>query len=107
MITRCARLVPTMCTPKNPKDDKVASRYCFRAKCHMIDQVTGNVYGTFTGHDKTMRVTNDVYIACQLSLESFPNGLECDPEIELVLLEECPVECVREVIFLPAPRETQ
>lgn len=89
-----------VCQQQPPRGDKFAPRYCFKATCKLVHPITSHVLGSFVGYEKTPEVAHDVYIACQISLDGFPDGYECSPDIDLYLLEECPVECVREVRFV-------
>ena len=87
----------TTCKLSPVRGDRVAPRYCFRAKCRVVHGAKSNVVGEFTCYDKTPDVGRDVFVACRLFAEGDPL-LECT-EAELVIFEHCPVECVREVIF--------
>lgn len=89
-----------LCQTQPPKGDKLAPKYCFKASCKLVHPTTSHVMGAFVAYEKSPDVARDVYIACQVSLEGFPKGYECCPDVDLVFLEECPVECIREVKFV-------
>lgn len=79
--------------------NRIAPRYCLRAKCLVIHQVTGKPIGEFTCYDKTPDISSSVFAACSLYCDTFQDQpLECSA-VELVLFEHCPVECRREVVF--------
>jgi hypothetical protein len=84
-----------------PFGEKFAPKYCFKASCKLVHTVNAHVLGSFVSYEKTPEVVHDVYVACQVSLPGFPEGYECCPDVDLYLLDECPVECVREVKFIP------
>lgn len=92
------RQSPRMC--QSPKGDKIATKYCFRAKCHLVD-FAGRRLGWFIAYDKSPTIAKDVLLACKVSLESFPKGCACDDDVDMVMLPECPVECIREVRYEP------
>ena len=77
-------------------DNRIAPRYCFRASCRVVHVGTDNVVGEFTCHGKTPDIGRDVLSVCSVYVEHEP--LVCS-DVELVLFEECPVECVRTVTF--------
>lgn len=81
--------------------EKKATKYCFKASCKLVNLNTRTPMGAFVTYGKSPEITQDVFIACQVSLEGFPEGCACDADIDLTLLEECPVECVREVKYIP------
>jgi hypothetical protein len=81
--------------------EKKATKYCFKATCKLIHSQTRAPMGAFVTYGKSPDITRDVFIACNVSLDSFPKGCVCDDDIILTLLEECPVECVREVKYIP------
>lgn len=87
--------------------DKLASKYCFKASCKLIDPVARRTIGKFVAYYKTPDVAKDVLTACEVSLDGFPRGSRCDPDVDLVFLQECPVECVREVRFYPEVSENE
>ena len=79
------------CQQKAPKGDKIAPRYCFRARCVVLGR-TGNVLGAFVAYDKTPAIGASVMQECENMIVNFPDGSTYE-DIELVLLTECPVEC--------------
>ena len=99
MAVRCR---PATCK-LTPDNDRVASKYCFKASCKLLHVPSGKVLGAFVSYDKTPQAAVDVSTACEISVDGFPEGCECQaPEdVSLVLLMECPVECVREVRYIP------
>jgi hypothetical protein len=82
-------------------NEKKAAKYCFKASCKLVNMTTKQPMGAFVTYGKSPEITRDVFIACNISLEGFPEGCVCDDDIDLTLLEECPVECVREVKYIP------
>lgn len=76
---------------------KAASKYCFRARCHVIDAL-GKPLGYYVSHSKSPRVSERVLTVGQIcSPSDFPPGASCDPDVELTLFPECPVECIVDV----------
>jgi hypothetical protein len=88
-----------LCQLNPPRGERIAKAYCFRARCYVVDILMAKPRGSFVSHGKDITVAEDVHIACRVSLPSFPAGCECDTDVELVLLEECPVECERTVTY--------
>lgn len=86
------------CQQKAPKGDKIAPRYCFRARCIVLGR-TGNVLGAFVAYDKTPAVGASVMQECEHMIVNFPEGSRYDKDIELVLMTECPVECDESVTY--------
>jgi hypothetical protein len=89
------RLQPVKC--QLSPGDKLAAKYCFRAKCKIVHTVTGRTFGEFVTYGKTPDVSHDVFIAGRLYTDG--EDLEC-AEPELVLFRECPVECTREIVLM-------
>lgn len=83
-----------------PPGDRIAARYCFRAKCTVVHSITGHIVGEFVSHGKTPSCSHDVFIASRLYTED--EQLECT-DVEMTLFNECPVECVREVVYTVFP----
>lgn len=83
-----------------PLGDKIARAYCFKARCYVTDRSGGRILGSFVAYGKSPQVTEDVKKACAeaVALE-FPPDAMCDSDVELVLLDECPVECSEDVQF--------
>jgi hypothetical protein len=81
-------------TPSNA--NRIAPRYCLRASCRVTHVGTETLVGEFVCYGKTPDIGRDVLLACTLYVENEP--LVCS-DVELVLFEECPVECVRNVTF--------
>lgn len=81
-----------VCMQTPPKGDKLATRYCFRARCTVVDK-GGTPVGAFISYDKTPDVADTLRAVCDSLLSDFPKGTSCDPDIELTLFKHCPVEC--------------
>ena len=83
--------------------DKPASKYCFRATCRVYihrNTVAQRHIGSFTGYHASPKISERVMNTCLLELaEKFPEGAECDSDVELVFLEHCPVELDNDVTF--------
>lgn len=77
--------------------DKIATKYCFRAKSKIVHAVTGRIRGEFVAYGKTLSVSHDVFVASRMFTEG-EDTLECT-EPELTVFSECPVECTLEVVF--------
>lgn len=88
----------TMMTAKK-KPDHIAQKYCFRAVVHLRDKTSQRIVGTFTGFDKTPLVAKQVQEACRQHIESKRDErCECT-ESQLLLYQECPVECSGDITF--------
>lgn len=101
--TRCSafsysRVAPCM-KAGHRYTDKVANKYCFRATAHLTSGTTDKHMATFTGYDKTPDVGNAVQKACQdLAKQKYDQDKNCwCTAAEMVLHEECPVECTGDV----------
>ena len=79
--------------------DPIATKYCIRAVCHMLDASNKRIWGTFTGYDKTPDIAMAVEVACTVHAASKGPGVECT-EPEMLLHIECPVECGGDVTFV-------
>lgn len=77
----------------NENNDRIAAKYCFRAVSHLRSIKSRRIIGTFTGFDKTPDIAISVQKACEAHIASkLGDPCEC-MEAQLLLHEECPVEC--------------
>lgn len=79
----------------------IARKYCFKASATLYNQ--HRTFGTFVAYGKTMEVSQNVELACTIALQdpdTFPEAV-WDP-VEIMLFEECPVECSATVRWHPA-----
>lgn len=85
----------TVCSSPRPRpppgDDPVARKYCFRATARMLNRATGKVVGKIVAYDATPSVVTEVKAACLARLDEIPEDYECDGDVEVVFLGECPV----------------
>lgn len=86
-------------TQQPPKDDKLAAKYCFRARCKVLDPAKKPI-GAYVCYGKGLKIAERVEVTCQLLLSTdFPEGCSCDEAAEVALFEECPVEISNDVYF--------
>lgn len=78
-----------------PLSDILARRYCFKAVATMHKRQ--QIYGKFTAYDYRVSVMEEVKKACETHCLSDPQAF-CS-EIELTLLESCPVELTSSIHF--------
>lgn len=74
--------------------NRIAAKYCFRARAHLRHKLTKRVVGTFTTYDKSPESLKNIQLMCKLHEED--NTLECT-DVELIFYNECPTECDGEI----------
>lgn len=89
-----------MAKNKQPNDDRIAKKYCFKATVKILDQKKNNApYGVFTAYDASANIGAIVKSSCELFNKNIlKDVLYCD-EAEVVLYNICPVELDDEITF--------
>lgn len=83
----------------------IARKYCIKASATVYNHQ--RTFGTFVTYGKTMDVTKNIENACKMCLQDNDSFPECVwDDIELVIMDECPVECSATVQWIPSSSDT-
>lgn len=82
-----------------PVKPAIARQYCLKASAQIYNH--HRVYGTFVAYGKTLDIVKNVENACSLCLQNNDEFPDCvADEVEVILYDQCPVECSAKVEFI-------
>jgi len=73
-------------------NNPIARKYCIKATSVLYNQY--RTFGRFVAYGKTIEISKNIENACKVCVEDSDSFPECVwDDIEITILEDCPVEC--------------